>query len=126
MLLRSRSPQLCPLPELVCATDGAPSPACQGGPIGRCAHLSALGWGTAMPADQFGEQTYIKRWNGSGGMKGISTSPEQVTVWVNSLPVCAHLDIAMEHMYNEAGNEQKPHSEVNGEVKNKHKEKGEG
>ena len=37
--------QLCPLPELVCATDGAPSPACQEGPIGRCTRLSALGWG---------------------------------------------------------------------------------
>ena len=67
ILLRSRSPQLCPLPELVCATDGAPSPACQGGPTGRCACLLALGWGTAVPADQFGEQkTYIKRWKGSG------------------------------------------------------------
>ena len=44
-LLRSRSLQLCPLPELVCATDGAPSPSCQGGPTGRCTRLSALGWG---------------------------------------------------------------------------------
>ena len=40
---------------------------------------------------------------GSGGMKGISTSPEQVAVWVNSFSMCAHIDIAMEHMYNEAG-----------------------
>ena len=52
---------------------------------------------TAMPADQFGEQTYIKRGKGSGGTKGISTSPEQMVVWVNSFSVCAHLDIAMEH-----------------------------
>ena len=58
-----------------------------------------------MPADQFGEQTYIKRRKGSGGMKGISTSPEQVAVYVNSFCLCAHLDIAMEHMYNEAGEE---------------------
>ena len=79
-----------------------------------------------MPADQFGEQTYIKRGKGSGGMKGISTSPEQLAVWVNSFSVCAHLDIAMEHMYNEAGEEQKPHGEVDGEEKNKHKEEGEG
>ena len=64
--------------------------------------------GTAVPADQFGEQTYIKRGKGSGGMKGISTSPEQVAVWVNSFSVCPH--IAMEHMYNEAGEEQKPHT----------------
>ena len=82
--------------------------------------------GTAVPADQFGEQTYIKRGKGSGGMKGISTSPEQVAVWVNSFSVCAHLDIAMEHMYNEAGEEQKPQGEVDGEEKNKHKEEGEG
>ena len=53
--------------------------------------------GTPVPADQFGEQTYIKRGKGSGCMKGISTSPEQVAVWVNSFSVCAHLDIAMEH-----------------------------
>ena len=72
--------QLCPLAEMVCATDGAPSPACQGGPTGRwhvCRHSD---WGTAVPADQFGERTYIKRGKGSGGMKGISTSPEQVVV----------------------------------------------
>ena len=79
-----------------------------------------------MPADQFGEQTYIKRRKGSGGMKGISTSPEQVAVWVNSFSVCAHLDIAMEHMYNEAGEEQRSHGEVDGEEKKKHKEEGEG
>ena len=59
-------------------------------------------------------------------MKGISTSPEQVAVWVNSFSVCAHLDIAMEHMYNEPGEEQKPHGEVDGEENNKHKEEGEG
>ena len=79
-----------------------------------------------MPADHFGEQTYIKRGKGSGGTKGISTSPEHVVVWVNSFSVCAHLDIAMEHMYNEAGEEQKPHGEVDGEEKNKHKKEGKG
>ena len=79
-----------------------------------------------MPADQFGEQTYIKRGKGSGGMKGISTSPEQDAVWVNSFSVCAHIDIAIEHMYNEPGEEQKPHGEVDGEEKNKHTEEGEG
>ena len=59
-------------------------------------------------------------------MKGISTSPEQMAVWVSSFSVCAHLDIAMEHMYNEAVEEQKPHGEVDGEEKNKHKGEGEG
>ena len=61
-----------------------------------------------MPEYKFGEQRYIKRVKDSGGMKGISTSPEQVAVWVNSLSVCAPLDTAMEHMYTEAGEEQKP------------------
>ena len=82
--------------------------------------------GTAVPADQFGEQTYIKRGKGSGCMKGISTSPEQVAVWVNSFSVCAHLHIAMEYMCNEAGEEQKPLGEVDGEERNKHKEEVEG
>ena len=86
--------------------------------------MSALGWGTAVLADQFGEQTYIKRGKGSGGMKGISMSPEQVAVCVYSFSVCTHLDIAMEHIYNEAGEEQKPRGEVDGEEKNKHKEEG--
>ena len=49
-----------------------------------------------------------------------------MVVWVNSFSVCAHLDITMEHMYNEAGEEQKPYGEVDGEEKNKHKEEGEG
>ena len=79
-----------------------------------------------MPADQIREQTYIKRGKGSGGMKGISTSPEHVAVWVNSFSMCAHFDIATEHMYNEAWKEQKSHGEVDGEEKNKHKEEGEG
>ena len=48
-------------------------------------------WGTAVPADQFREQTYIKRGKGSGGMKGILLSPEQVAVWVNSFSLCANL-----------------------------------
>ena len=75
-----------------------------------------------MPADQFGEQTSIKRGKGSGGMKGISTSPEQVAVWANSFSVCAPLDIAMEHMYNEAGEEKNLHGEVDGEEKNNKEE----
>ena len=81
---------------------------------------------TAVPADQFGEHTYIKRGKGAGGMKGISTSAEQVVVWVNSFSVCAHLDIAIEHMYDEAGDEEKPNGGADGDGKNKHKEEGEG
>ena len=82
--------------------------------------------GTALPADQFGEQTYIKRGKGAGGMKGISTKAEQVAVWVSSFSVCAHLDIAIEHMYGEPGNEEKPNGGADGEGQNKHKEEGEG
>ena len=59
-------------------------------------------------------------------MKGISTSAEQVAVWVNSFSVCAHLDIAIEHMYGEPGNEEKPNGGADGEGKNTHKEEGEG
>ena len=110
--------QLCPLPELVFATD-ANEDLLAGAHV--CRHSDG---GTAVPADHFGVQTYIKRRKGSGGTKGISTSPEHVAV--NNFSVCAHLDIAMEHMYNEAGEEQKPHGEVDGEEKNKHKEEGEG
>ncbi|XP_068232533.1 uncharacterized protein [Palaemon carinicauda] len=62
--------------------------------------------GTAVPTDHFREQTYIKRGKGSGGIKGLSTSAEQVAVWVNSFIVCVNLDITMEHMCNEDGEEQ--------------------
>jgi len=34
----------------------------------------------AVSADMFGEQTYIRQGKGAGGMKGISTNPEQVAV----------------------------------------------
>ena len=75
-----------------------------------CRHSDGGGGGggeTAVPAGQFGDQTYIKRGKGSGGMKCISTSPEQVAVWINGFSVYAQIDIAMEHMYNEAGVDQK-------------------
>lgn len=83
--------------------------------------------GTAVPADQFGEQTYIKQGKGAGGMKGISTSAEQVAVWVNSFSVCAHLNLAVEHMYSYAGEDDNPHNGgADGEQKNKHVEEGDG
>ena len=50
--------------------------------------------GTAVPADQFGEQTYIKQGKGQGGLKGIS-----VAVWINSHPICSHLSKIVEEMY---------------------------
>ena len=54
--------------------------------------------GTAVTEDKFGEQRYIKRVKGSGGVKGISTIPGLVALWVNRFSVCAPLDTAMEHM----------------------------
>ena len=80
--------------------------------------------GNAVPADQFREQTYIKRGKGSGGMKRIYTSPEQVAAWVNNFSVCAHLDIAMEHMYDVSEEEQKSSGEDEDE-KGRHEEEGE-
>ena len=44
----------------------------------------------------------------------------------NSFSVCAHLNIAKENMYSDAGDEQNPLNGVDKEKNNKHKEKGEG
>ena len=60
-----------------------------------CRHTDG---GTAVPADQFGEQTYIRRGKDAGVLRGISTNVEQVAVWVGSFSVCAHLDLAIEAM----------------------------
>ena len=126
ILLRSRSPQLCPLPELVCAIDGAPSPACQGGPTSRCTRLSALGWGTAVPADQFREHAYIKRGKGSGVLevwRAFQGAPSKwlcgwiVSVCVPTLTSPWNIICTMK---------QKQHNEVYGEETNKHKDEGEG
>ena len=83
--------------------------------------------GTAVPADQFGEQTYIRRGKGAGGLRGISTNAEQVAVWVGSFSVCAHLDLAIEAMYCHEDAGEKPFGGTEGECKmeNKHKEEGE-
>ena len=80
-----------------------------------------------MPADQFGEQTYIRRGKGAGGLRGISTNAEQVAVWVGSFSVCAHLDLAIEAMYCHEDAGEKPFGGTDGECKmeNKHKEEGE-
>ena len=82
-------------------------------------------WNQHMSADRFGEQTYIKRGKGSGGMKGISTSTEQVAVWVNSFSVRPHWHRHRTYVQ-WRWEEQKPHGGVDGEEKNKHKEEGEG
>ena len=83
--------------------------------------------GTAVPADQFGEQTYIRRGKGAGGLRGISTNAEQVAVWVGSFSVWAYLDLAIEVMYWHEDAGEKPFGGTKGECKmeNKHKEEGE-
>jgi hypothetical protein len=53
----------------------------------------------AVSGDQYGEQTYIRQGKAAGGMKGISTNPEQVAVWIESFGVCSHLSWAMDDMY---------------------------
>ena len=70
-----------------------------------------------MSIDQFGEQTYIKRGNGAGGLRGISTNAEQLAVWVGSFRVCAHLDQAIEAMYCHEYTRKKPFDETEGECK---------
>jgi len=42
-----------------------------------CSHSEGA---TAVSGDQFGEQKYIKQGKQAGGMKGISTNPEQVAI----------------------------------------------
>lgn len=56
----------------------------------------------AVSADMFGEQTCIKQGKGSGGMKGISTNPEQVAVWVQSFGICSHLSKSLDGVYDDA------------------------
>ena len=83
--------------------------------------------GTAVPADQFGEQTYIRRGKDAGGLRGISTNAEQVAVRVGSFSVCAHLDLAIEWMYCHDDAGEKPFGGTDGECQtgSKHKEEGE-
>ena len=65
-----------------------------------CRHTQGA---AAVSADQFGEQTYIKQGKQAGGMKGISTNPDQVKVWIESHSVCSHLSMAMDEMYHPLG-----------------------
>lgn len=71
----------------------------------------------AVSGDQFGEQTYIKQGKQAGGMKEISTNPQQVAVWIESLGICSHVSMAMDDMYSPECNTSTPTS--------KHKEEGE-
>ena len=57
-----------------------------------CRHTEGA---AAVSGDQYGEQTYIKQGKQAGGLKGISTNPGQVAVWIESIGVCSHLAMAM-------------------------------
>lgn len=72
----------------------------------------------AVSADMFGEQTYIRQGKGAGGMKGISTNPEQVAVWIQSFCICSHLSQSLDDMYSDTVASEKT-------VSNRHKEEGE-
>ena len=62
--------------------------------------------GVTVPTDQFAEQTFIKRGKCAGGMKGISTSAEQVAVWVNRFSVCVPTSTSLcSILYDDAGDE---------------------
>ena len=52
-----------------------------------------------MTADQFGEQTYIKKGKRPGGLKGLTMAEDQVAIWVESYPVCAIVTLAIQSMY---------------------------
>ena len=62
-----------------------------------CRHRPDM-W-NCLSADQFGEQTYINKSKMPGGLKGLTMSEEQVAIWVESYPVCAHVTLAIESMY---------------------------
>lgn len=64
-----------------------------------CRHKEGC-W-NSVSGDQFGEQTYILTGKLPGGLKGITLTPEQVAIWVESFPVCMHLSLSMDLMYSE-------------------------
>ena len=72
----------------------------------------------AVSADMFGEQTCIRQGKGAGGMKGISTNPEQVAVWIQSFGICSHLSQSFDDMYSDKIASEKT-------LSNRYKEEGE-
>ena len=55
----------------------------------------------AVSGDMF-EQTCIKQGKGVGGIKGISTNPEYVAVWIQCFGICSHLSKSSDEMYSDA------------------------
>lgn len=74
----------------------------------------------AVSGDMFGEQTCIKQGKGVGGMKGISTNPEQVAVWIQSFGICSYLSKSLDEIYDDAEAPDKTMKP------NRHKEEGKG
>ena len=62
-----------------------------------CRHRPGI-W-NSLSADQIGEHTYIKKGKMPGGLKGLTLSEDQVAIWVESYPVCAHVTLAIESLY---------------------------
>ena len=62
-----------------------------------CRHRPGI-W-NALSADQFGEQTYTTKGKMPGGLKGLIMSEDQVSIWVESYPICAHVTFDIESMY---------------------------
>ena len=52
-----------------------------------------------VSVDQFGEQTYITKGKMPGSLKGLTMSEDQVAIWVESYPICAHVTLTIESMY---------------------------
>ena len=62
-----------------------------------CRHRPGI-W-NSLSADQFGEQTYIKKSKMPGGLKDLTMSEDQVAIWAESYPICAHVTLAIESMH---------------------------
>ena len=61
-----------------------------------CRHRPGI-W-NYVSVDQFGEQTYTKKGKMPGGLKGLTMSEDQVAIWAESYPICAHVTLAIESM----------------------------
>ena len=81
--------QLCSLPELVCVTDGAPSPACQWGPTGRCTRLSALGLGDRSASRSVRRADIYQATEEFWRHEGHFNESRARAVWVNSFRASA-------------------------------------
>ena len=80
-----------------------------------CRHKDGV-W-NAVFSDQFGEQTYIRYGKSRGGLVGLTLSPDQVSRWLLSYPVCNKVSAMMDEMFEDSNLGKK-------DVNTKHKEEG--